>query len=158
MNNRPIVLLAGLAASVLAFSTAGADAGLKTQAAGRSAPAAAVQPSPAFLERADQILAVYNGQGRMRPLISEKAAMEAKVSPDDVSALMERTFKRMRKRIGPALGVSHVVARTPYKGDVFVNFEKTQASMFLSIEPEAPHKMRSFSIGRAMSNPTARAH
>lgn len=80
MSNRSIAPMAASVAAVLWFSTAQAGPASKTTQV--SAPPAPAQPSAAFLERADQILAVYNGQARMRPILSEKAAAEATVSPD----------------------------------------------------------------------------
>jgi hypothetical protein len=144
-----LIAFASIAAALAAAPALAAPVVSRTAAVTPSA--VAVQPSPAFLQRANDMLDVYNGKQRMRPLLSEAAAAKSKVSLDDTSVRVEKMFGKFRKRAGPALGVSHVVARTPYEGDVFVNLQKTQVRMRLSLDTQAPHQVQGFGLSTDLS-------
>ena len=144
MNVRTIsIALAALSAAAL---SAGQPSAAAAGARAEQPSTTAVAPSAVFEQRAEQVLAVYNGTSRFAPLLSTAAAARERKSVAKESAKIEKMFAGFSKRLGPALGIDRIEAETPYRGVVFINFEETQLAMRLGIEPAAPHQVLGFTI------------
>ena len=141
-----LAVCGALAAAAMVFA-----APCAAQPRAPAAAAQAVQPSAIFQQRAEELIEVYNGQRNLASIAATPSP--GKPTKAEVSAKVARMFHTMRARAGPALGIDRIVAETPYKGDVYVNLQKTQVRVPLTIDAEAPHKLRAFSI---QSAPAAR--
>ncbi|MDQ3246891.1 MAG: hypothetical protein M3Q52_08395 [Pseudomonadota bacterium] len=104
-------------------------------AAQTTAAAMVVQPSEALKQRADQLVGLLNGTVQPSQIFASEAL--AKVPAERWTGIATA----VRERRGKAMGVSRIVAETPHKGTVVIDFAESQFSVRIRVQSEAPHQV-----------------
>ena len=125
-----IVILSGL---IIPLTLIGCYPTAAVHAEAPSAAAAEVQPSSALRSRAEQLVALINGQADPRDLFAPEALVKA---PAERWTALASTI---RQRRGNALGVARIEADRPNAGRVFIDFPDSQFSVKIRVQDSAPH-------------------
>ena len=128
------MFLSKRAPSFIAFSLGlgfiGYSGAVAAQAAA-SAPAA--QPSAAFQQRAEQLVALINGTAQPADLFAPEALTKV-----PAERLMELAAS-VRERRGEALGVARIEAEAANKGTVYIDFSQSQVALRIRVQEQAPY-------------------
>ncbi|WP_162806383.1 serine hydrolase [Sphingosinicella terrae] len=122
-------LLVWLAASLLA-SAAGS-------------PASAQAPDPALQGRAEQLVALINGEAEIETMFS--ADFLAQVPAPQVRAVGEA----LRTQYGPARALARIDATSPTTATVLIDAERATIRLNLAIQPQAPHLIQGLLVAGA---------
>lgn len=129
-------LVASLLSATIGLGLAGCAASpvqALAPAAPTTAAATVVQPSEAFKQRADQLVGLLNGTVEPNQIFAAEAL--AKIPAERFTSLA----RTVRERRGKAVGVSRIVAETPHKGTVYIDFAESQFGVRIRVQSEAPH-------------------
>ncbi|HEX8480968.1 MAG TPA: serine hydrolase [Allosphingosinicella sp.] len=108
--------------------------------------AAAAEPSPDFVRRADELVRLLNAQLPPDRLFSP--AFLAQVPAQQVTAISAQ----LRSSHGPARRVSRIEAATPTTGLVLIAFERAVVRMQMAIDPKPPHPIEGLLVSGAESS------
>jgi hypothetical protein len=108
--------------------------------------AAAAEPSPEFVRRADELVRLLNGELAPDRLFSP--AFLAQVPADRVSALSAQ----LRSSHGRARRISRIAASSPTAGTVLVAFERALVRMQMAIGPKPAHLIEGLLVSGAESS------
>jgi beta-lactamase family protein len=110
-----------------------------------TAVAAAAEPSPAYIARADELVRVLNGE--TAPDIFFSPAFLAQVPPARVSEIAAQ----LRASYGPARKAVRIDASSPTGGTVAVRFERAVVRMRMVVGPQPPHLVEGLLVAGAES-------
>ncbi len=96
-------------------------------------PAAAAEPSPAFTQRAGELVRLLNGE--VEPARFFSPAFLAQVPPQQVTAISNA----LRSSHGRAKSASRIEAETALAGTLFVAFERATVRMKMALDPKPPN-------------------
>jgi hypothetical protein len=102
---------------------------------------APVEPLPALRQRAEQIVALINGQADPNQIMDPRFLAEHPA--EDV----RRLGARIRGRLGNAIAVSSIDAVSPHRANVVITFANARFPMEISIQREAPHLVTGLMFG-----------
>ncbi len=98
-----------------------------------ASPASSATHSRALQQRAEELIELINGHGDPAQMFAPKVL--AQVPGSRLKAIAAA----LRDKYGAAVGVDRIEATAPNRGRVFINFERTQLSLKLGVEPSAPN-------------------
>lgn len=102
---------------------------------------APAEPLPALRQRADQIVAMINGQADPNQVMDPRFLAEHPA--DDV----RRLCARIRGRLGEAIAVSSIDAISPHRANLVIAFANARFPMEISIQREAPYLVTGLMFG-----------
>lgn len=113
-----------------------------TPALAQAGPPQAIAATPAadFTARLDQLVALLNGGGAYDDLFApvfRQAVPQAQV---------EAIVAQLKAQGGTATGIESVVADTAWQATVTIGYEKIVATMLVSVDPAAPHRITGLRI------------
>jgi hypothetical protein len=124
----------------LALGAAGAAAAqpAASPATVANAPAA---PLPALRQRAEQIVAMINGQADPNQI------MDPRFLAEHPAEEVRRLGARIRGRLGNAIAVSSMDAVSPHRANLVIAFANARFPLEITIQREAPHLVTELMFG-----------
>lgn len=112
--------------------------------AGARTASSTTESSPAFRRRTVDIVQLLEGKKKPEQIFSPEFLAQA--SPTKIRMLV----RMLRLKRGKVKVVRRVEPQTPDRGVVFVEFEKGQMRLDLSVDPKPPHLVRGLLVRPAV--------